>query len=941
VIHYDGIIEDISNRKSIEESLRASEERFRRLFNSAHDAFMTISPPKWNFTSGNPAMLQMFGVNNVQEYLALHPTDVSPIKQPNGKSSADEAKKHIEKALEEGSNFFEWTHKRINGEEFPATVLLTRVQVKDETFIQATVRDITDRKKEEELREKLLETAQHLTDSLDLDSVLKQISKQARALLNCHGITIYMLDDDGKTINPVLSDDPPFDEIVLSTKLHINKSLTGQVIKSKKGMIFNETASQKNAFHVPGTPDVDDDHVIIAPFKIDGKVIGTFNLYRSDRDFNEKDLTTVRTFATYASTAIKNANTYKNLLTEMSVREKVETKVRLSEEKYRTLTENLNVGIYRVTPGEKGEFVEVNKAILDMFGYKNKEELNNLNPSDFYQDPSKRIAYNKKLRSQGFIKNEENIYKKKNGRPFIGTDTAIAVKNKKGKLIYYDGIIDDITERVSLRNKLIENEEKYRSVVNSSPDIILRVNQEGTIDYINNDFAGIKMSEIHGKTIYELMPSEFHQKAKHALNMVYKTRNRFSYEHLGLKQEDDVKWYRNNVGPITTNNKITGATIIARDITEEKQIDIMRTEFISSVSHELRTPLAIIQESVSQVLDGLHGDVNASQKEILSPCIDDIQRLTRIINSLLDISKIEGQKVSISREKVDIVKLSKKVVNSLSNKAKNKNLELKFKSNINKADIYIDQDRITQVFINLINNAIKFTEKGYVEVSINKSENEVECIVSDTGIGIPHQEIATVFDRFHQIGKAVDDAEKGSGLGLSISKGIVDLHYGNIWVESALDKGSDFIFTLPIFTEDQILFDSIEKGIYDATRKHIKLSLLVIRLDNFDEIKEVNGLKRAKDTTHKILEAFQDIIAPGEFSFIKGRNEVVLFSDISKKNIATIVNTLEEILEVFVSEFTKKPVVKISYGYAVYPTDATDAKDLMQSAYKTLLTKNN
>ena len=436
---------------------------------------------------------------------------------------------------------------------------------------------------------------------------------------------------------------------------------------------------------------------------------------------------------------------------------------------------------------------------------------------------------------------------------------------------------------------MIENEEKYRSVVSSSPDIIMRINSKGIINYINYMFAGEKPSEIIGKTIYDLMPSEFHEKAKQSLNMVFKTGDRFNYEHLGLSNKDDIVWYRNNVGPIVSNNKIVGATVIARDITEEKQIDIMKTEFISSVSHELRTPLAIIQESISQILDGIHGDMKKNQRDVLEPCIGDIERLTRIINNLLDISKIEGQKVSITRDMVDIVSLAKNVLSSFKVKAEQNNLKLKFNSSVKKAELYIDHDRIIQVFMNLIGNAIKFTEKGHIELSIKKSENEIHCTISDTGMGIEHKDLATVFDRFHQVGRAINTGEKGTGLGLSISKGIIDLHNGNIWVDSEINVGSKFHFKLPIYTEDEILLENIEKGIIEATKKHIKLSLLIIRLDNFDEIRKNISLLRAKETTHKILEAFQEVIAPGEFSFIKGRNDVVLFSDITKKNIVTII----------------------------------------------------
>jgi len=939
ITHYDGIIEDITERKNIELSLTASEERFRKLFDNAHDAFMTINPPNWNFTSGNPAMLKMYGIKDMDEYLNLTPADVSPKKQPDGRLSSEKAKEYIEKALEKGSYYFEWTHKKRNGKEFPATVLLTKVQVQDEVFLQATVRDISARKKEEELREKLLETAQHLTESLDLDKVLNQISKQARSLLNCKGITIYMLQDDGYTIKPVFSHDPPYDKEVMATVINMDNSLTGSVIKSKKAMIFNDAGSDPNSFQVPGTPATEEEYIIISPFNIDGEVIGTMNLYRPRPEFTEDDLLIVNTFATYASTAIKNARTYNILINEMSVREQAEAKVRLSEEKYRTLTQNLNVGIYRVTPGAKGEFIEVNQAILDIFGYKSKEELNNLNPSDLYQDPAKRTIYNKKLKSQSFVKNEESIYKRSNGKPFIGSDTAIAVKDEKGKILYYDGILEDITERVALRNKLIENEEKYRSLVSSSPDIIMRVDKDGIINYINNSLAGIKPNELIGKSIYEHMPSEFHDKAKRAINMVFRTGDRFNYEHIGVTSKEEVKWYRNNVGPIESKGKIVGATIIARDITEEKQIDVMKTEFISSVSHELRTPLAIIQESISQVIDGLHGDLSDMQKEVLNPCLSDIERLTRIINNLLDISKIEGQKVSITRDMVDVVSLAENVLHSFDIKAQYKGLELKFKSSVKKAELYIDHDRIIQVFMNLIGNAIKFTEKGHIELSIEKFENEIICTVADTGIGIPHKELATVFDRFHQVGKAINTSEKGTGLGLSISKGIIELHNGKIDVTSELNKGTQFRFNLPIYSEDEILFENIEKGITVATKKHIKLSLLIIRLDNFDDIKNEYGIKLARDTTHKILEAFQDVIAPGEFSFIKGNNEVVLFSDITKKDIVSVVNTLEDIVNKFVAEFSIEKSIEISYGYSVYPNDGETAKELLQSAYKTLLNK--
>jgi PAS domain S-box-containing protein len=179
------VVYDLTERKRAEQMLRASEDKYRNLFESSRDAFMTLEPPSWRFTSGNPATVKMFQARDEAQFISHGPWELSPERQPDGCASVEKAKDMIETAMREGSHFFEWTHRRLNGEEFPATVLLSRMQSAGKAFLQATVRDITDSKRaQEELRrhrDHLEELVEERTQALARAKAQAEMANQAKS----------------------------------------------------------------------------------------------------------------------------------------------------------------------------------------------------------------------------------------------------------------------------------------------------------------------------------------------------------------------------------------------------------------------------------------------------------------------------------------------------------------------------------------------------------------------------------------------------------------------------------------------------------------------------------------------------------------------------------------------------------------------------------------
>ncbi|MBI4782837.1 MAG: PAS domain S-box protein [Oscillatoriophycideae cyanobacterium NC_groundwater_1537_Pr4_S-0.65um_50_18] len=338
-----------------------------------------------------------------------------------------------------------------------------------------------------------------------------------------------------------------------------------------------------------------------------------------------------------------------------------------------------------------------------------------------------------------------------------------------------------------------------------------------------------------------------------------------------------------------------GSALLIRDVTAEKEIDKMKTDFISTVSHELRTPLtsvlgfaSIIQEKLeNDIFPVLTTDDRKLQKTIkrvndnLNIIVSEAERLTSLINDVLDIAKMEAGKVEWQMQPLDPVELVEWAANSTAALFATNGLRLVNEAEAELPQIMGDRNRLLQVLINLISNAVKFTEAGTVTCQIKPAKNGVCISIVDTGVGIAPEDQPKVFEKFRQVGDTLTDKPKGTGLGLPICKQIVDHHGGKIWVESELGKGSTFSFIIPTCAADNkansnLNLDALVKQLKEhvittaTTLDESRKTILVV--DDDTNIREllrqqlesegykVREAKDGMDAIHQIKSARPDLI---------------------------------------------------------------------------------
>lgn len=415
------------------------------------------------------------------------------------------------------------------------------------------------------------------------------------------------------------------------------------------------------------------------------------------------------------------------------------------------------------------------------------------------------------------------------------------------------GIMIDITDQYRSETTARRHFESFMSIWENLATGVAIVDSQFTIQQANPWFARFYQTtpdELKGKKCHQVVhgfsrPCYFHGETCPIVN-VLALGTVFRTKHQHLTPDGAIRYIETTVAPLhdKTNTIVAFLTIhtdfteitLAQKAAEEKtrQLEILteemqlqtkevkqanfellrlssaKDEFISTVSHELRTPLTVIAEVLNLLLDPTVGQLPEKQRYLLTAAHRNCARLTSLINDLLDMSKLETSKIHVHPDKFDICLLIEEVKKSLFPTVAQKRLSLEAVIPGEPVIVYADEKHIHRVLVNLVGNAIKFTDEGRVTITLEKKEKEVVVSVCDTGCGIPENEHTNIFDKFYQAHSPTGLRVAGSGLGLAIAKKLLELNNSKIGLESKPGVGSRFFFPLPLPVESEEENNNIE-----------------------------------------------------------------------------------------------------------------------------------
>lgn len=776
-VGFYGIFRDVTKRKEEEQrfkeeleqlvnlrtkKLRDSEEKYSNLFHHSNDAIF-LHDLEGNIIDVNQKVLEQFGYSR-SEILKLKVPELHPI------SELETSKKAFEEIFEKRVIRFEISFKKKNGKIFLADLSSSLFDVGGKKVIQGIVRDITVRV----LTEKML----------------KESEEKYRSMINHLDLGFYQLNWDGL----LLSHNPRFCEILgySSSENLKNKDVHDFWQKPEERKIYLKELEEKGFVK---------NYLVHAKKKNGQKIVVQLNSHILEGSKEKSPI-------------------IQGLISDITEKFELEQKLKKSEEKHRALFENSPNMI--ILLNLEGEIIDLNPAILNFYGYekedfltKNFRALTTFPPENL---PKLVDVFKKVITKEDIEPIELQFYNKDGSITWVNLQASLVeIENEA----YIQAIVQDINERKRAELKLKESEERYRNLIETVPFSIALIDQQGKIVYCNP-----AIEKLLGYNQNELIGHEFKNLPAINPNYIPITLKRFQRGLKGeilppleielYKKDGSLIWIRYQTSLVKLGDEALLQAVI-NDITEQKKADLLieeeiiklkeldqiRKDLISRVSHELKTPLVSVCGAAELLLDSFIEEFKDDTKELIEMIDKGGKRLKYLVDNLVDITRIEYKKFELEKETNNINQLIRDCVKEMMYVIKKRELRIELDL-LDGLFLEIDKIRIEQVILNLLSNAIKNSPpNGKITIKSLKKNNYVEVSITDTGIGLTREEMDKIFTRFGKIERYGIGLEyidiQGTGLGLFISKEIIDLHKGQIWAESeGRDKGSRFIIKIPI-----------------------------------------------------------------------------------------------------------------------------------------------
>jgi PAS domain S-box-containing protein len=791
------------------QKLHESEDRFRILFEQMPDPVLIIRDHC--FIEANQAAFNAIGLSCKPELIHIHPSEISPEYQPDGEKSEIKANRMIDKLREQNVVRFEWVHNRKDGTEFPVEVTLARIYWEGEPAIYCLWRDISDRQQ----MLNALQSSETRFRTLFENSKESLMLSCSKGFLDCNASTLQLFGIASKEefvkYHPAdLS--PPYQPDGSDSQVLANQYINVALSDGNYQFEWQHRKSNGELFFAD---------VHLSKVELDGISI----LQATVRDISTQK---------QMEQEVLNLNTYLETQVELRTAElSAKTKELITtEERLRYAMEATNDGLWdwNITTGQ----CYCNDSYFKMLGYTKTELAHNVNDcfANLLHPDEREFVLAKVfnlIAAIGLYEIEFRMLAKDNSYRWIMSRGRVMERDKANTPLRAVGTHVDITERKTYEAMLakelklkLQAEETLR-IANAELQAIFNAASFGVALLKDRMIlrCNRKMEEIFG---YE--QGEFEGKPTrlwYADNEGYDIAGKESYSKITkgnlvvreqelIRKDAQLFWARLSGQLLDITDPSRGIVAIIEDISVRheaaetllkakemaEQATRMKSDFLANMSHEIRTPMnAII--GMSHLM--LNTELDRRQQNFMRKIEISSQHLLEILNDILDFSKIEAGKFDIERIEFELSSLLNSVASLVQERITAKSLEMFFTVDAAIPNYLIgDPMRLRQILINYINNAIKFTEKGHVEIEVqlkqhNGHDVEVYFAVHDTGIGLTEEQRGLLFQSFQQADNSTTRKYGGTGLGLAISKKLAELMSGRVGVESEYGKGSRFWFT--------------------------------------------------------------------------------------------------------------------------------------------------